>query len=53
MATVYFQNADNDPWIATYDAVYVRITALNKKNSTLVIPELDILGPTGDNIEFL
>lgn len=52
VATVYFQNADNDPWIATYDAVYVRITALNKKNSTLVIPELDILGPTGDNIEF-
>lgn len=52
VATVYFQNANNDPWIATYDAVYVRITALNQKNKTLVIPELDILGPTGDNIEF-
>ncbi len=50
--TVYFQNADQDPWVATYDASYVRITALGQKGKEISVSELDLLGPVGDNISF-
>ena len=47
--TVYFENEQKDPWICTYDAAYVRI----KTNSPeMTVTELDLLGPTGDNVSF-
>lgn len=52
IATIYFQNEQKDPWVVTYDAAYIRITAVGQKDQTLNIGEFDILGPTGDNIEF-
>ena len=48
---VYFTN-NTDPWVATYEARYIKITALNGKKQDIGIAEFDILGPTGDNIEF-
>ncbi len=48
--TVYFENAAKDPWICTYDAAYVRITAPNQ--SSMCISEIDLLGPTGDSVSF-
>jgi len=53
--TLYFnkqgQNGDLDPFMYTYDAAYVRLTATNM--SALAIAELDVLGPTGDNVELV
>lgn len=48
--TVYFENADKDPWICTYDAAYVRLRAAGQ--STMAVSEIDLLGPAGDNITF-
>lgn len=48
--TVYFENADQDPWVCTYDAAYVRLTATGQ--SGMCIAELDLLGPAGDSISF-
>lgn len=48
--TVYFENAQGDSWISTYDAAYVRFTALGA--SELTVTELDLLGPAGDSIFF-
>ncbi len=41
---------ENDKWIGTYDARYVKlaITGLDEVS----INEIDVCGPTGDNIEF-
>lgn len=50
--TVYFENG-TDPWICTYDARYVRLTASGQQAETLSIGELDLYGPSGDNIEFM
>lgn len=58
-STVYLTNKDiagNEgaaPWVATYNASYVKITAVGQKGNTLSIGELDILGPSGDNVELL
>ncbi len=53
--TMYFnkQQSDNsmDPFMYTYDAAYVRLTATNM--SALAIAELDVLGPTNDNVELV
>lgn len=49
--TVYFTN-NKDPWIATYDARYIKITAVNGSKKDIGVAEIDIIGPTGDNIEF-
>ncbi len=49
--TVYFTN-NKDPWIATYDARYIKITAVNSSKKDIGVTEIDIIGPTGDNIEF-
>ncbi len=48
--TVYFENEAKDPWICTYDAAYVKITAPNQ--SSMHISEIDLLGPTGDSVSF-
>lgn len=48
--TVYFNKADD--WLYTYDASYVKLTAKGQKGVSLSIAELDILGQTGDNVEF-
>lgn len=45
------EEGQRDKWIGTYDARYVKltITGLNEVS----INEIDVCGPTGDNIEFL
>ena len=49
--TVYFTNS-SDPWITTYDIRYIKLTAKGQAGNHIGITELDILGPSGDNIEF-
>lgn len=49
-ATAYFDNG-SDPWICTYDVRYVRIQAVGK--NSVGISEIDIYGPSGDNVDFL
>lgn len=51
-AMVYFDNG-TDPWISTYDARYLRITAVGKGSAPVSLAELDVYGPSGDNIDFL
>ncbi|MEI3231830.1 MAG: hypothetical protein V8S24_11750, partial [Gordonibacter pamelaeae] len=48
----YFDNGD-DPWICTYDARYLRITGVGQAGKTLAVGEIDICGPSGDNVDFL
>lgn len=48
--TVYF-NKENDTWLYTYDASYVKIKIKNQKEVS--ISEIDLLGQTGDNVELL
>ncbi len=58
-STVFLTNKDitgneaADPWVATYNASYVKITAIGQRGKMLSIGELDILGPSGDNVELL
>lgn len=40
-----------DNWIGTYDARYVRLTIF--QSGDIVIREIDICGPSGDNLEFM
>ncbi len=42
---------DRDNWIGTYDARYVKLTIPSASDVT--IKEIEICGPTGDNLEFL
>lgn len=49
--TVYLTNG-TDPWVTTYDVRYIRITAKGQAGREIGITEIDILGPSGDNIEF-
>ncbi len=51
--TVYFQNENLDPWVCTYDASYLRLIAVDQAGKEIAISELDVLGPTGDNVEFM
>lgn len=51
-AQVYFDNG-KDPWICTYDARYLRITAVGKGDGAVSLAELDVFGPSGDNVDFL
>ncbi len=48
--TVYFENDSHDPWVCTYDAAYVRLTAVGQTGMSMT--EIDLLGPSGDNISF-
>ncbi len=50
--TIYFENG-KDPWVCTYDAVYVKLTAVGQSGKELSITELDLYGPSGDNVELL
>lgn len=49
--TVYFANND-DKYISTYSAEAVKLVLLNQKDKTVSIAELDVLGVTGDNVDF-
>lgn len=49
-AVVYFPNEDGD-WVKTYDASQLRLTIQNPTDGTVTLSELDVLGPTGDNVE--
>ena len=51
-ATLYFDNKQ-DPWICTYDARYLRITATGQAGKELSVGEIDVFGPSGDNVDFL
>ena len=42
---------ERDSWIGTYDARYVKITIPQSGN--ISINEIDVCGPTGDNLEFM
>lgn len=56
--TVYLTNRDIEghedeaPWVATYNASYVKLTAVGQKGREIAVSELDVFGPSGDNIEF-
>lgn len=49
--TVYFANDDNK-YISTFSATAVKLVILNQKNTTVSISEIDVLGATGDNVDF-
>ena len=51
--TVYFRNENNDPWVCTYDAAQLRLIVKAPTGTEISISELDVLGPTGDNVELL
>lgn len=52
--TVYFASDNGEGnWNQTYNARYLKITALNQKNKNISILEFDILGPSGDNVELM
>ena len=52
--TVYFASDNGEgKWNQTYNARYIKITALNQKNKDISILEFDILGPSGDNVELM
>lgn len=57
-ALFYFTNQDaegaedKDPRIAIYDAAYVKITAVGQAGADLSAAEIDLLAPSGDNVEF-
>ena len=49
-AVVYLPNEDGD-WVKTYDASKLRLTIHSPADGTVTLSELDVLGPTGDNVE--
>ena len=49
-AVVYLPNEDGD-WVKTYDASQLRLTIHSPADGTVTLSELDVLGPTGDNVE--
>ena len=50
--TVYFADDEGEgQWNQTYQARYIKITAVNQKNTNISVLEFDILGPSGDNVE--
>lgn len=51
--TVYFVNENNDPWVCTYDASRLRLFVKSPAGEEISVSEIDVLGPTGDNVELL
>lgn len=51
VSTVFFRNENNDPWVCTYDASQLRLVVNAPAGTDIAISELDVLGPTGDNVE--
>ena len=49
VAKLLFTNGE-DPWVCTYDAQQLRLTVKAPKGE-ISVSELDVFGPTGDNIE--
>ncbi|MDE6088224.1 MAG: M60 family metallopeptidase [Oscillospiraceae bacterium] len=49
--TVYFANADSK-YVSTYDTTSVKIVLPEQTGKTVSIAELDVLGVTGDNVDF-
>lgn len=52
--TIWFDSVKEDTrdnWIGTYDARYVRLTI--SQAGSISIKEIDICGPSGDNLEFV
>lgn len=47
----YFANDDNK-YISTYDTTAVKLQILNQNGKNISIAELDVLGVTGDNVDF-
>ncbi len=45
------KESEQDDWIGTYDARYVQISFA--KEGSVQIKEIDLCGPSGDNLEFL
>jgi flagellar hook protein FlgE len=50
-STVYFANGDGK-YVSTYEADAVKLVIKNQKGENLSIAELDVLGVTGDNVDF-
>ncbi|MDE6519996.1 MAG: M60 family metallopeptidase [Ruminococcus sp.] len=50
-SVVYFSNTDNK-YISTYDTTAVKLQILNQNDKNISIAELDVLGVTGDNVDF-
>ena len=48
---VYFTN-DDGKYIAVYETDAVKLVLKTANGSQVSIAELDVLGPTGDNVEF-
>ena len=48
---IYFNNG-KDEWICTYDATYVKVIVKDKAEKSISVGEIDLIGPTGDNIDF-
>lgn len=51
VSAVYFRN-DDGKYVSTYAATAVRLILKNQTGSQISIGELDVLGPTGDNVDF-
>ncbi len=51
-AKVFLENGQ-DKWICTYDASFVKLTAVGQAGKDISITEVDLYGPSGDNVEFL
>ncbi|MDE7309235.1 MAG: fibronectin type III domain-containing protein, partial [Lachnospiraceae bacterium] len=48
---IYFQEGE-DPWICTYKAAYLKFVIEGRDGKEITIPEIDVLGPSGDNVDF-
>ncbi len=51
VGTVFFDEGGKENRLLIYDATYMRITATNQ--STVSIAEIDVLGPTGDDVDLI
>ncbi|MDE5584233.1 MAG: fibronectin type III domain-containing protein [Ruminococcus sp.] len=49
--TVYFAN-DDGKYISTYDTTAVKLVITGQQNQDISIAEIDVLGVTGDNVDF-
>lgn len=49
-ARIHF--TDENHRICTYDAAYVKLTAVGQKGKEISVTELDLYAPSGDNVEF-
>lgn len=50
--TVYFENED-EKYVSTYRTDAVKLIIPNQEGNTITVTELDVLGVTGDNVDFV